>query len=722
MKGVLGKVKLLCIGFVLVPLVAAADSFKWLQQMGNNGYGDIQEIYAYDGALYGVGRTDCTVNDCVGLIVKFSGDGELLWRQDFNVLETTEAFDLTVSDEGVFVVGRTAGGTPKLSRAFVVQYSLDGAVGWQHINTVDSHEAWRITHDASGVYVTGAYPYDDNIQLLTHFDFQGNTAWVKEMSSVGVADILAADEKVFVALGTSMQVYDASGSLLDEFQTPAFSNFVYEEGFLYCHNSDSIFKLDASGNLVWEQAFFNKVARTDVRDIALGKNGIWVVGETDTYPDPGLTNGIRWAEYNLKGQIKSESYLPANAPPLTYAIAFSDGDVYIGGVDFDEGVGFMAQTSALDLLKGRVGALGDADQDGYQDLAVLANDAASGQVKAYVKSSGTVNGLDNTVQFSAALRPVDFAIVPDLNANLGPELAVLSAYDASVEVRDSLTGELTSLVNFDANFVPQKLRVVADESGNGVPELAVLGVHESESRVQVEIRDSLTSAVVSRVAFNPNFIAKDFILLQDSNNDALNDVALLGINPADNQNKLEVRTTNGSLVKNVWLGKNYDSLQLIPLPSTFDGDTPASSQVAVLQEKASGAGVRIAIADPTVGTVVRTIGFNENFAPITAKAIADVNNNGEPELAVFGEDPDSGNIKVEIRDSLTGELINNLWGWQSLIPLDIAVLPDTNGNGSSEIGLLGSEVFDFDPDNFDFTVLVKDSQTAEQIDQINLFF
>jgi len=91
-------------------------------------------------------------------------------------------------------------------------------------------------------------------------------------------------------------------------------------------------------------------------------------------------------------------------------------------------------------------------------------------------------------------------------------------------------------------------------------------------------------------------------------------------------------------------------------------------------------------------------------------------------LAVFGEDPDSGNIKVEIRDSLTGELINNLWGWQSLIPLDIAVLPDTNGNGSSEIGLLGSEVFDFDPDNFDFTVLVKDSQTAEQIDQINLFF
>jgi len=36
--------------------------------------------------------------------------------------------------------------------------------------------------------------------------------------------------------------------------------------------------------------------------------------------------------------------------------------------------------------------------------------------------------------------------------------------------------------------------------------------------------------------------------------------------------------------------------------------------------------------------------------------------------------------------------------------------------------LLGSEVFDFDPDNFDFTVLVKDSQTAEQIDQINLFF
>ncbi|MVF14217.1 hypothetical protein FT643_18930 [Ketobacter sp. MCCC 1A13808] len=722
MKGSLGYYRFILFWLVLVSTQVSAESFKWLQQPSAQNSGDVERIYYYDDAIYAVGRTGCIDADCSGLLAKYTLGGEILWRRDFKLYADTEAFDITVDEHGVFVVGRSAEGPSSRSRAFVAQYTHDGNAGWQYTNEVDSHSAWTITHDSKGLYVTSEYNFDGGIQLLSHLDFDGNLVWTTQVASVFVYRAIAADNKIYLSNGNKMSVFSTDGTALYEFPFDRIEEMVYDNGFFYCISRDTVFKIDELGNTVWEQTFFKKVRHTRIVDITLGKNGIWVAGFTNHTPEPdvGKENGIRLVEYNLRGQFKNDWFLPDAGTPIPSSVVFNNGNLYLGGTDFHGDTGFVAQTSELDLLQAQVRSLSDADGDGYQDLVVLSNDLGSGRVLANVKSIGSTTGLDHQIQFTTALRPVDFAITPDLNANLSPELAVVSAFDGTVEVRDSLSGALISAVPFDTRFLPSKLRVLPDENTNGTPELAVLETHQSKSRVQIEIRDSVTTALIAKIPFNPTFNPKDFTLLQDINGDSISDFALLSTSPESQFSKLEIRDKGGVLIKNVWLGDTYDSSQIIPLPPTLDSQASSATEVAVLQAKLNGAGVRVAIADPLAGNVVRTIGFNESFDSITARAIADVDGNGAPELAVFGKSTLDGQNKVEIRDSLSGELIGNLWNWKSLTPMDITVIPDVNGNSEPEIGIFSGEAADNDPEDFDFTVLIKDTLTGQKLDQIDI--
>ena len=310
MQRVLGLIKFLCLCLMLVPIVASADSFKWLQQMGKNGQGDIHEIYVYDDVIYGVGRTNCWVGECNGLLVKVTLDGALTWRKDFNILEETEAFDLTVNDQGVFVVGRTAGGSPQLSRAFVIQYFHDGTPGWVYTNTVDSPAAWHIDHDNDGLYVASGYAFDDSIQILTHFDFQGGLNWSEQANGIGSTEMAVAEGTIYLATREKISVFGTDGAQYDDISTDTIRDFVYDDGYFYCTDDDSLYKLNTLGNVLWQRPFFNKVAQTRTAAVALGNNGIWVVGVTNSNPNSDVANGIRLAEYNLKGQIKNESHLP----------------------------------------------------------------------------------------------------------------------------------------------------------------------------------------------------------------------------------------------------------------------------------------------------------------------------------------------------------------------------------------------------------------------------
>lgn len=75
---------------------------------------------------------------------------------------------------------------------------------------------------------------------------------------------------------------------------------------------------------------------------------------------------------------------------------------------------------------------------------------------------------------------------------------------------------------------------------------------------------------------------------------------------------------------------------------------------------------------------------------VSSTAINDMNTNGFPEIAILYTENATGKITVQIKDASTSVDISTiLFGTPNRsFPMSIAVLPDMNGNGIQEIGVL----------------------------------
>ena len=354
-------------------------------------------------------------------------------------------------------------------------------------------------------------------------------------------------------------------------------------------------------------------------------------------------------------------------------------------------------------------AVGDLSGNGTQHLAVLFKDAATGTLTGQVWD--VANGAArHTIDFDPAYAPLDLVVIPDQNANGAPELASLGRHAANgsvqVEVRDSLTGERLSAVAFNSAFVPQRLAVLPDRNGNGAAELAVLGIKTTTGGIAAEIKDAATGAGLGQVFFAKAFRHVDFATVADADGNGAAELAVLGVNAAG-QPRVELRdSASAALVKVLWSPKWTTPLGLAELPDANGNGTP---EVAVLGR--SGSAVLVKTADTGTGDQLGFVYYNPNFTPHQLAALPDLNANGAAELAVLSGDA-VGHLKTELRDAVTGALVRNLW-FDHLAPLDLAVLPDLNGNGSPEIAVLGVTTAG------GIQVLIKDTATQAVISRLD---
>ena len=354
-------------------------------------------------------------------------------------------------------------------------------------------------------------------------------------------------------------------------------------------------------------------------------------------------------------------------------------------------------------------ALGDLTGDGSQHLAVLFDDAVAGTVTARIKQV-TTGTLIQTFAFDQGYTPLDLAVVPDQNSNGAPELALLGRHVANnnvqVELRDTRTGERLSAVAFNPVFAPQRLAVLPDRNGNGAAELAVLGIKAGNGAIAAEIKDAATGARLGQVFFAKAFQPVDFAAVADANSNGAAELAVLGVDAAG-QPRVELRDSgSAALVKVLWSPKWTTPLGLAELPDANGNGTP---EVAVLGR--SGSAVLVKTADTGTGDQLGFVYYNPNFTPRQVAALPDLNANGVAELAVLSRDA-AGQLKTELRDAVTGALVRNLW-FDQLAPLDLAVLPDQNGNGSPEVAVLGV------PAAGGAQVLIKDSATQAEISRLD---
>ncbi|MGI9203971.1 MAG: hypothetical protein ACR2Q3_08170, partial [Woeseiaceae bacterium] len=135
------------------------------------------------------------------------------------------------------------------------------------------------------------------------------------------------------------------------------------------------------------------------------------------------------------------------------------------------------------------------------------------------------------------------------------------------------------------------------------------------------------------------------------------------------------------------------------------GGSAASEIGAVLQSSLNGY-VRDASTDALLGSQV----FNGTRTPLDAEVV-DIN--GSPAIAALGEAAD-GRAWVEVRDAVTGVLVRDVWFSSGFTPLALAVLPDMNGNNTSEVAVLMTKP----SDNNRAWVHIKDSQTLAYVNNV----
>jgi hypothetical protein len=603
--------------------------------------------------------------------------------------------------------------------AFIVKLNANGALQWNTFLGTSSHDTGiDIAHDGSGdVYVSGASAVTWGTPVNAHSGYID--AYIAKLDANGVL-------QWNTFLGSSSGVDEAYGITLDS------SRYIYVTGrsdnpwgspvnrHAGGYNGDAfVAKLNASGVLQWN-TFLGSSEHDKAHDIAVdGTGNVYLTGTS-------------YATWGLPLNSHTGGYDPYVAKLNTSGVL--QWNTFLGSSDYDEGYGITLDGGDNVYVAGRSGATWGSpvnDFEGEPDafIAKLSSDSATGAMYYGLKALGDINGKSgqdsavvedtavtikqlntailNQFQFADGQIPVEVEVMEDINNNGAPELVMLGTGSTKGEVRDSLTGQHLGMATFSANFTPIDLEIVPDQNGNQIPELAVL--QKKPGATRVEIRDPLNGNLIKTVYFNPNFVPKDLVVLPNVGGTAAPDLAVLqDATDPEAYDRVEIRDmASRQRLRYVWFGKGYEVKQLEMVEDVNNNGKP---ELAVLR----AGSVKVLVKDAGTGKYIRNIGFHPEYTPQKLLVVPDTNKNGKQELGLLARHPDTGVVKVELRDVKTGKRLVHIWYGKREEPLDAAVYPDINGNGSPEIGVLGHKI-----DNPDqLLVRIKDARTGAHIQAI----
>ena len=388
------------------------------------------------------------------------------------------------------------------------------------------------------------------------------------------------------------------------------------------------------------------------------------------------------------GNERSISTADVNADSADDLIIGSNEDAYV------------VFGTPIQQLSPRLACLGDINNNGLQDFAVLKTDANTGDLNAVVKD---INGNPiNTLAFDNSIKPADMEVLADINNNRSPDLVVIDKTSAKSEVRDSISDELLNVIRFNAQGGALDIESFSDQNGNGVQEIASLN-----DQGKVNVKDALNSQTISQLNFfSANFIPEDLSVLDT----IPTQMAVLYENKDPLKlDKVTIKDmSTGRTLKNLWYGRDWDALQLELL---YDINGNGSQEAAVLRTKNDR--VNVLIRDSQTGAIVGNQGHSTGFHPVGMAVVPDLNNNGSEEIVVLGRQLQNAKVKATVKDSFNNNLIRSVFFNKNINPLDFSICPDMNGNGKPEIVVLGER-----DDNGELQLIIKDAKTGQLLGKV----
>jgi hypothetical protein len=354
--------------------------------------------------------------------------------------------------------------------------------------------------------------------------------------------------------------------------------------------------------------------------------------------------------------------------------------------------GFSNFLGLDNIAVGRIVELGplvvpDANTDGVKDIAVVRADPIRTEIR-----SGASGSLLGTIEFlDPGMIAVDARALPDSDGNGVAEIAVLAVRRSDgrgvVEMRNVTGAQAMRQVWFAAGHRPVALAVIeGDADGNGVAELAVLSTRNSDGRGLVEVKNVYGATNPAAIWMGAGLTPKDLEVVDDADQNGVPEVAVLSSRNSDGRVVVEVKNAAGPTNPNsVWFMAGHTPIDLAVVP---DKDGNSIPEVAVLSSRDSDGRVVVEVKNADGATGPSSVWFMAGQTALAVKSVGDADANGVPDIAVLSSRASDGRVLVEVKNAAGATNGRALWYPAGYAARDVAILPDLDGNGVAEAGVL----------------------------------
>jgi hypothetical protein len=357
-----------------------------------------------------------------------------------------------------------------------------------------------------------------------------------------------------------------------------------------------------------------------------------------------------------------------------------------------DGDGLFDNQDALPLEAAPRGTvIGDLNNNGGNEYALL----RAGSVEVAIRDGKTGWLIRKSVYHGTGFEPAAIISIPDLNGNNLAEIGALGVTDdgnIKLRVAEAKTNVQIGKYSFYTSgheFVD--LQPVADISGNALADVALLVTRTSDEAILVQVRDAVTgSKADTDIAFlNAGFTAKGLVVLPDLDGNGVEELGVFATRNADGRGLVEIREADGSGGFNrIWyLDTAFTPLSVVVGDDTDNNGIEELAMLAVRNNDGRIVVERRNVAGPPATT--RHWYFSAGWQVVDFTAVSDTNADNLPEYAVLAIRND-GKPAVEIRNAGNPKAtFRRFFMDENFTALQVVDMGDTNGNGGTNLGVLG---------------------------------
>jgi hypothetical protein len=357
-----------------------------------------------------------------------------------------------------------------------------------------------------------------------------------------------------------------------------------------------------------------------------------------------------------------------------------------------DGDGLFDNQDALPLEAAPRGTvIGDLNNNGGNEYALL----RAGSVEVEIRDGKTGWLIRKSDYHGTGFEPAAIISIPDLNGNNLAEIGALGVTDdgkIKLRIAEAKTNVQIGKYSFYTSgheFVD--LQPVADISGNALADVALLVTRTSDEAILVQVRDAVTgSKVDTDIAFlNAGFTAKGLVVLPDLDGNGVEELGVFATRDADGRGLVEIREADGSGGFNrIW----YLDTAFTPLSVVVGDDTDNNGIPEIAMLAARNSDQRIVIERRNASGAPQTTRhwyFSAGWQVVDFTAVSDTNADNLPEYAVLAIRND-GKPAVEIRNAGNPKApFRRFFMDKNFTALQVVDMGDTNGNGGTNLGVLG---------------------------------